>query len=1108
MTVWLSSKSRTQSTLITGIFYGLGLVLGNLISQALFILLDRTFFSSIPPEFRLLAGLILVILVLVVGGGVAGFSGGWTLPVVGKPRGKWGYAWRSAISFGVVYSTILFLFVFLLSFMTAADVPFMSPAEYGTTFLIVGVIFGLLFGLLQGGITVGLRRTVSVALASVVGFGIGAFFLGVGLWAYLGSAPIGGLYEGTYFYLILGFLGFGLFGGLGLGIAYHRLASRTEDGTKTSLSHRSRLIASIGVAIAVVLFLNLIRPVLASVGAILTPRSARFEEVIKSNTVGTQWDFREPEIVFDQSIKSFDLTSASPEKLALAWSMGGEELASIMVQEGRTRPLEGDIEWKDPITVATDIPGVQESRVVIAPSGETIVFWVEEGAGESARLRYSTCEGGSCSTPVQLPPSGEECGVDGTIPSSERLTSLDVAAHPNGSLMVLWRNEAGGLEYMRTSITEPRNVHEDGCLPVSAGTYAGTFSLQPGPEEGFSVVLDQRADGGSVVSLWRYADDSWNEEPGVIGEGIFPQLHVGQNSKSVVAWCSEDEGVLFWDGENSVISELKCDGPPMVANDTLGQLHTLWYTTEVTDATGGTRDVDVLVESILTDEGWSPPSIVTQLDGPGDYEMVEDGLGALHMAWLQDAVGSTAIDYAFQVQYACDKRALTGTEKVVYDVARGGGYRPDSDILPFCDNLYEMMVFTPNVDPAFSDRQPTTNGAYDDYVDMLKEAEYEVLFTTMAFKEAKNHDSPGAVLADGVYELYQMVKTNPEDYPRGMHVRLLLGNSPPITEMEVDGQIWLLLKDLYEAGFETLDDPEIGWKMEVANYGGAWPHSHVKMMVIDGETVVASGFNHEYKPLPKDHPSGQGLGDADSGIVMRGPVAQDSRRVYEEIWEDATVRTCEDLSLPESLLRFSCEDVKGTYTDVAEAMRYSPSYDEAVAFSMFRNIAHDESDEMIYAAFKSATESVDVAQAMFSMPFICNLNHFFDVCTFNEAPEYLQSLMTAAENGARIRIILSPYPIQNVENLIAMEIFNEEAAAQGISDQVEIRWFDDLLHAKNALIDDAFLIVGSQNLHHSAFGEGTGLSEYNLGTSDPGAIEQFQKMFEHFWDRAADYPTS
>ena len=64
-----------------------------------------------------------------------------------------------------------------------------------------------------------------------------------------------------------------------------------------------------------------------------------------------------------------------------------------------------------------------------------------------------------------------------------------------------------------------------------------------------------------------------------------------------------------------------------------------------------------------------------------------------------------------------------------------------------------------------------------------------------------------------------------------------------------------------------------------------------------------------------------------------------------------------------------------------------------------------------------------------------------------------------------------------------------------------MRFFDDLLHAKNALVDGEFLIIGSQNLHHSAFGTGGGLAEYSLGTSDPEAIEQFKRMFEHYWGR-------
>jgi cardiolipin synthase len=51
------------------------------------------------------------------------------------------------------------------------------------------------------------------------------------------------------------------------------------------------------------------------------------------------------------------------------------------------------------------------------------------------------------------------------------------------------------------------------------------------------------------------------------------------------------------------------------------------------------------------------------------------------------------------------------------------------------------------------------------------------------------------------------------------------------------------------------------------------------------------------------------------------------------------------------------------------------------------------------------------------------------------------------------------------------------------------------------LIYDEFLVVGSQNLHYSAFGGGA-LTEYSLGVTDPQAIEDYQRMFDYMWDRA------
>jgi phosphatidylserine/phosphatidylglycerophosphate/cardiolipin synthase-like enzyme len=554
------------------------------------------------------------------------------------------------------------------------------------------------------------------------------------------------------------------------------------------------------------------------------------------------------------------------------------------------------------------------------------------------------------------------------------------------------------------------------------------------------------------------------------------------------------------DGATEPVTDLPCTGKPFVAQDEDGRMHVVWSSDTVLDVLGQATSQDVIYESIRRGDRWSDPAIVARFDEPGPYGTVSDRGGLLHMAWVSRA-GRGPVHYALQNQYDCDPTSLTGVERIMYGVATEGGYRPSDDIIPFCGNRYDMMLFTPNVDPAFSDREPTTNGAYDDYVELAKKAEYEVLFATMAYKDAVNHDSSGAVFADGVYQLYQQVKANPEKYPRGMLVRIMLGNSPPIDTLEPNSQLWLVLKDLQEAGIEKMIDPEVGWRLEVANYGGAWPHSHVKTLVIDGKMVVASGFNHEYKPLPKNHYSGKGLGDADTGILFTGPIAQHSHRIYDEIWEGSVQRHCDDLTIDRSLWRVTCEDSRGVPTHVPEVMRFYQTGEDSVAFSMFRNSVYGESDEGLVATISSATESVDIAQAMFSMPMICNLNHFFDVCSYSQALPYMEALVDAAENGAHVRLLIQPYPSQSIENVIAMEIINKEALARGLDDRIEVRWFDDFLHAKNALIDDEFLIVGSQNMHYSAFGVPGGLAEYNLGTSDPDAIDQFKRMFEYYWSR-------
>jgi phosphatidylserine/phosphatidylglycerophosphate/cardiolipin synthase-like enzyme len=75
-----------------------------------------------------------------------------------------------------------------------------------------------------------------------------------------------------------------------------------------------------------------------------------------------------------------------------------------------------------------------------------------------------------------------------------------------------------------------------------------------------------------------------------------------------------------------------------------------------------------------------------------------------------------------------------------------------------------------------------------------------------------------------------------------------------------------------------------------------------------------------------------------------------------------------------------------------------------------------------------------------------------------------------------------------------------------------VRFYNGKVHAKSMLIDDQLLIIGSQNTHYSAWGEG-GLNEYSLATDSPVATAEYKALFETKWQQStpfeeAEYATS
>ncbi len=89
----------------------------------------------------------------------------------------------------------------------------------------------------------------------------------------------------------------------------------------------------------------------------------------------------------------------------------------------------------------------------------------------------------------------------------------------------------------------------------------------------------------------------------------------------------------------------------------------------------------------------------------------------------------------------------------------------------------------------------------------------------------------------------------------------------------------------------------------------------------------------------------------------------------------------------------------------------------------------------------------------------------------------------------------------DLENRAGIRWLQASLAAAGKEENLDLRFSAHKMHNKGMLIDEEFLSVGSQNFHYSAWGSPS-LTEYNLATDDPEAVEEFLTEYEYWWQRA------
>ncbi|GIK57340.1 MAG: hypothetical protein HND44_07155 [Chloroflexi bacterium] len=1058
----MGAGSYGRTALWGALGYGGGLALGvaafglilrlNLIQLVTRLLPDDQFF------IRLLVGLVLGLVLAGGAGAVSGALGGWAISQVETVVSPRRLIRRSALSLGLT----LGILIIPLLFLTALVAFYYDPADRRswpliTLFAFYGFLFGLLAGFFLALFTSKLRHSWRVLLGSMAGFTLGGGVMG--LFVYWHQAR--GLFAElpTLLYVPLLFLLTGAIGGAVLGLAYHWLAQREaikEIRPAPRWWQISRAVLLLMVtAVGLVVVWNLIN--------LIRYRDADLQAVIPVGAEGTHWT---------------DLLAVAEgeQPTVFASDTGTPFVAWVGAGDIFYAPATGGA----PVNVSNDAAGAAVDPVGVADSqGQVHLVW-QTGAGQTV---YGRCRQNNCTTLAPLPAG---CG-------SGKAAQPTMAIDANDMIMAVWQ-EGSGLAFAAWRATQLPETGFFGCViaggspeqPQVAATGNGRFQLIFADKERiFTSNLD-----GSGWSL-----------PVQVAGGHSPSI-LATAGGVYLAWCSLDGQVTVQTpaAVQEIIALPSCHGRVALAQDGDGHLHAVWHSAEALKVTGvTTQDESLLYESVRRNGAWSEAAIISQT-GAAEPQLTAVSDGVLHLVWAE----GTAVTYTSQTQYNCIDPDLNAIERAVYDALNQSIFKPADEQLPVCGNRYETLFYTPN--PVLAVGQlPTLNGAFDWVAEMGEQVQYEVLFAVMQWDVPSNEPSPGSTLAQAIVDLYNRVKANPEQHPKGMTVRILTGNMPVVSLLPADDQTWNVLADLRNAGLPELVNEEIGWRLEIADFDGQWPHMHTKMMLVDGKTMMAAGFNYSYLHFSQEHPSQLGLGMVDYGIHVTGPVVQAARAAFDDLWAGSDTLTCDELiSEYENVWRRSCERGTAVVTHVPEVRKYYlPANPNADAYALYRTENHLAGDAAIEAALRAAQEKIDISEVNFSLEFMCDAAIVFQgVCTYedNALPFMTALVETIDTRRIPVRILVEKEAMNGMENRVAIQTMLDELETRGPRDLVEIRFYSGKLHSKAVNVDDQFLIIGSHNFHYSSWGNTPfSLTEFSIGTDNQQAIVDFQTAFEARW---------
>jgi len=417
-------------------------------------------------------------------------------------------------------------------------------------------------------------------------------------------------------------------------------------------------------------------------------------------------------------------------------------------------------------------------------------------------------------------------------------------------------------------------------------------------------------------------------------------------------------------------------------------------------------------------------------------------------------------------------------ERALWQVTTEGG-RPDHS----CGNAFVGYLRTPGA--------PGQPDAFEMAAGQVRVARSEVLIANMEWHPGEGQ--PGWTFAQSVRDLYRAVQAQPGAYPQGMRVWVALGGYPDLKRSDGASAPLGLIRDLTRLGV-PLNDPALGWQVAVANYR-YFPHSHVKLLVIDGQDVTVAGYNYSPLHLP-EHRGGRS--EHDLGLRMRGPVAQDGVAMFDDLWRHSQELRCSAGLTAQTVERLCTLTAPGKVVH-PEAARLLQPTGQARAFMLYRRVGFDGADRAQLALFGAARQNLDLMYVEFSPGLDCWYGFLTpEACPLSRFPSYMAAIMEAMKRGVHVRLLTVDTGIDRDANRSGIALMRMEARRLGIEDRFEARYTTFHMHTKAMTVDDRMVVAGSMNLHFSAWGR-FGLNEAMLATTDPGAVAEQRSSFEDAW---------